>query len=116
MKLLKIKAFAVLCIFTILLIPCCSAINSDIEIEKYQKNDSSEKFNEVIDALNSGNVSKIWLMLKLARISIVTLIFYLITDKALKGNPGMALFVDIFLSLTYSMRANAIWRQIHGSD
>jgi hypothetical protein len=116
MKLLRIKAFAILCIFTVLLMPCCVAVNSDIKIEKYQKNDLSEKFNEIIDALNSGNVSKVWLMLKLARISLVTLVLYLVTDKALKGNLGMSITVDIFLSLIYSMRVNRITRQYFESN
>lgn len=113
MRILKIKPLSIICVFIILLMPCCNAVTSNVTIPKFEKEDFSIKIEEVINSLDENNsLYKLLLMLRLVRITIVTIAAYIIIDKTPGGNILLEFFLDGAITLIYSYRANALIRKI----
>jgi len=120
MKIIKFKILAVFFLTLLLILPLCNAasINNDIISNK----NKSKKIKNLEEELNNfdskDSISKLFLILKIIRISIVTFGLFLFIDKISEkskgpASAGLEILFDLSLSLVYSIRINHIYRELN---
>ena len=110
MRLLKIKHLSIICVFIILLMPCCNAVARDVTKLNFEKEDFPIRTNEVVNNLDKINLSELFLFLKFARITIVYFTAYRITNKLFEGKPILESIVNRSISLIYLLRMISLFK------
>jgi hypothetical protein len=119
MKQFKTYFFAITCVFILALMPICNSTKTTNEIiKKIDKNRNSSDFEELFVEFEQDDLAnKLFLILKLLRIIVVTFVIFLVFDKLFEKSENkslvlLELIIDLLLGFLLTFRVNNIIRQI----
>jgi hypothetical protein len=119
MKLNKIKFFSIICIFIILLVPCCQSLSINKKLKEINNSSTYDKiYNKIKDIKNIDNtgsfnsILKLLLKLKFIRVNLALVITLVLIDSIILSSTSfsptgifLCLLIDIPIALIFSIRS-----------